>query len=102
MREPRSHRDARTADEAADVLRAEVRDGRLDGECAEAVLRAAGHEITRRAERPAGLTAREVEILTLLARGLLNKQIAQRLQIAPKTVGNHIEHIYAKIGVSTR
>jgi DNA-binding NarL/FixJ family response regulator len=52
--------------------------------------------------RPAGLTPREVEILRLLARGLLNKEIALRLQITPKTVGNHIEHIYAKIGVSSR
>ncbi|HJS96710.1 MAG TPA: LuxR C-terminal-related transcriptional regulator, partial [Solirubrobacteraceae bacterium] len=43
-----------------------------------------------------------VEILRLLARGLLNKEIARRLQITPKTVGNHIEHIYAKIGVSSR
>ncbi|MGH2891911.1 MAG: response regulator transcription factor, partial [Solirubrobacteraceae bacterium] len=56
----------------------------------------------RRPQRPAGLTAREIEILRLLARGLLNKEIARGLQIAPKTVGNHIEHIYAKIGVSSR
>jgi DNA-binding NarL/FixJ family response regulator len=85
-----------------DELRAEVRYGRLDGEAVDAVLSAAGHEATRRTVRPAGLTAREVEILRLLARGLLNKQIAQRLYITPKTVSNHIEHIYAKIGVSTR
>ena len=31
-----------------------------------------------------------------------NKQIAARLVISPKTAGNHIEHIYGKIGVSTR
>jgi HD-GYP domain-containing protein (c-di-GMP phosphodiesterase class II) len=100
--EPRPHRDARSADTAATELRAEVRAGRLDGEAVDAVLAAAGHEITRRAERPAGLTPREVEILRLVARGLLNKQIAQQLAITPKTVGNHVEHIYAKIGVSTR
>ncbi|HEY7076572.1 MAG TPA: HD domain-containing phosphohydrolase [Solirubrobacteraceae bacterium] len=100
--EPRPHRDARTAGEAAAELRAEVRASRLDGEAVDAVLAAAGHEITRRAQRPAGLTPREVEILRLLARGLLNKQIARRLGIAPKTVGNHVQHIYAKIGVSTR
>ncbi len=40
--------------------------------------------------------------MRLVARGLLNKEIARRLQISPKTVGNHIEHIYAKIGVSSR
>jgi HD-GYP domain-containing protein (c-di-GMP phosphodiesterase class II) len=100
--EPRPHRDARSPAEAAGELRAEMRAGRLDGEAVDAVLAAAGHAITRRAERPAGLTPRELEILRLLARGLLNKEIARRLGIAPKTVGNHVEHIYAKIGVSTR
>jgi HD-GYP domain-containing protein (c-di-GMP phosphodiesterase class II) len=102
MLEPRPHREARTAAAAADELRTEARDGRLDGEAVDAVLRAAGHETSRRPERPAGLTAREVEILRLLARGLLNKEIARQLEISPKTVGNHIEHIYAKIGVSSR
>jgi HD-GYP domain-containing protein (c-di-GMP phosphodiesterase class II) len=102
MLEPRPHRAAFSAAEAADELRAEARAGRLDGDAVDAVLRAAGHETARRPQRPAGLTAREVEILRLLARGLLNKEIARDLQIAPKTVGNHIEHIYAKIGVSSR
>lgn len=102
MLEPRPHRAALSAGDAADELRAEARAGRLDGEAVNAVLHAAGHETTRRPPRPAGLTAREVEILRLLARGLLNKEIARGLQITPKTVGNHIEHIYAKIGVSSR
>jgi HD-GYP domain-containing protein (c-di-GMP phosphodiesterase class II) len=102
MREPRPHRDPRSSAEAADVLRAEARAGRLDGEVVDAVLAAAGHPMTRRTERRAGLTPREVEILRLLARGLLNKEIARRLGITPKTVGNHIEHIYTKIGVSSR
>jgi HD-GYP domain-containing protein (c-di-GMP phosphodiesterase class II) len=102
MLEPRPQRSARTAAEAEAELHAEVREGRFDGEAVDAVLATAGHEVTRRAERPAGLTPREVEILRLLARGLLNKEIARQLQIAPKTVGNHVEHIYAKIGVSTR
>jgi DNA-binding NarL/FixJ family response regulator len=87
---------------AADELRVEAQVGRLDGEAVDAVLRAAGHETTVRSTRPAGLTPREVEILRLLARGLLNKEIARQLQITPKTVGNHVEHIYAKIGVSSR
>ena len=100
--EPRPHRDARSAGDAAAELRADARAGRLDGDAVEAVLRAAGHVTTRRPERPAGLTSREVEILRLLARGLANKQIARRLEITTKTVGNHIEHIYAKIGVSSR
>src|SRR5581483_7833951 len=53
-------------------------------------------------ESAAGLTAREAEVLVLLARGLSNKQIAERLVITPKTAGNHVEHIYAKIGASSR
>jgi len=50
----------------------------------------------------AGLTAREIEVLILLARGASNKQIAADLVITPKTAGNHVEHIYAKIGASSR
>jgi HD-GYP domain-containing protein (c-di-GMP phosphodiesterase class II) len=102
MREPRPHRPVRTADEAAAGLGGEVRAGRLDGEAVEAVLGAAGHRVPRRRAGPSGLTEREVEVLRLLARGLSNKEIAQRLVIAPKTVGNHIEHIYSKIDASTR
>jgi HD-GYP domain-containing protein (c-di-GMP phosphodiesterase class II) len=102
MREPRPHRPARPAAEAAAELRAGVRSGRLDPEAVEAVLSAAGHRVRRRREGPAGLTGREVEVLRLLAQGLSNKEIAQRLVISPKTAGNHIEHIYAKIDASSR
>jgi DNA-binding NarL/FixJ family response regulator len=48
------------------------------------------------------LTARETEVLRLLARGLANKTIGRQLSISPKTVGNHVEHIYAKLDVSNR
>jgi DNA-binding NarL/FixJ family response regulator len=41
-------------------------------------------------------------VLRLLARGLSNKEIAKQVVISPKTAGNHIEHIYSKIGASTR
>jgi DNA-binding NarL/FixJ family response regulator len=41
-------------------------------------------------------------VLALLARGHSNKEIAQRLVLASKTVSNHVEHIYAKLGVSSR
>ena len=51
---------------------------------------------------PGRLTKRESEILQLLADGLTQKQIAQRLFISPKTVGTHIEHILLKLGVRTR
>ncbi|WP_269445193.1 HD domain-containing phosphohydrolase [Jatrophihabitans cynanchi] len=100
--EPRPHRSAGTVDEVAARLRAEARAGRLDGGVVDAVLRAAGHRVSSRTDWPAGLTAREVQVLRLLARGLSNSQIADELVISRKTVGNHIEHIYAKIGVSNR
>jgi HD-GYP domain-containing protein (c-di-GMP phosphodiesterase class II) len=102
MREPRPYRPALTPEQAAAELRAEVRSGRLDAEAVEAVLGAAGHRVPRRREGPAGLTRRELEVLRLLARGLSNKEIAERLVISPKTVGNHVEHIYGKIDASTR
>ena len=102
MREPRPHRPARSAEEAAAELRAEVRAGRLDSDAVEAVLGAAGHRVPRRREGPAGLTQREVEVLRLLARGLSNKEVAERLVISPKTVANHVEHIYGKIDCSNR
>jgi DNA-binding CsgD family transcriptional regulator len=59
-------------------------------EAAEAVLGAAGHRVARRRGGPAGLTAREVEVLRLLARGLSNKQMAAQLVISPKTVATHV------------
>jgi DNA-binding NarL/FixJ family response regulator len=83
-------------------MRDEVRAGRLDGPAVDAVLEAAGHRLPRRRETLCGLTAREAEVLILLARGLSNRQIAERLVITPKTAGNHVEHIYAKIGASSR
>jgi HD-GYP domain-containing protein (c-di-GMP phosphodiesterase class II) len=102
MREPRPYRAALVADVAAKELANEVSAGRLDGEAVNAVLAAAGHRVRPRHDAPAGLTQREVEVLRLLARGLSNKDIAQVLTISPKTAGNHIEHIYSKIGISTR
>ncbi len=48
------------------------------------------------------LTARELEVLQLLARGLDQRAIAQRLVIAPKTVGKHIEHILEKLPARSR
>ena len=102
MREPRPHRPALAPGEAAAELHAEVKAARLDAEAVEAVLGAAGHRVPRRRGGPAGLTLREIEVLKLLARGLSNRKIAETLVISPKTVANHVEHIYAKIDASTR
>lgn len=51
---------------------------------------------------PAGLTRREVEVLRLVARGLSDKQVAEELVIARRTVGTHLTSIYQKLGVSSR
>ena len=51
---------------------------------------------------PAGLTAREVEVLHLVAMGLTDAQVAQQLVISPRTVNWHLTSIYSKIGVSSR
>jgi DNA-binding NarL/FixJ family response regulator len=51
---------------------------------------------------PAGLTAREVEVLRLVAQGLTDAQVAEQLVISPRTVNWHLTSIYSKIQVSSR
>lgn len=93
---------------AAVELRRHAREGRYDERATEAVLEAAGEGKARRSRGvpapsyPAGLTGREVEVLRLAARGLTTRQIAERLEISPKTADHHIQHAYAKTGVSSR
>ena len=102
LREPRP--DQRDVDprDAANQLRQEARAGHLDAESVEAVLAAAGHRASRRAPFSAGLTAREVEILRLVAQGRSNREIAAELFIAEKTARNHVERVYTKLGVNNR
>jgi DNA-binding CsgD family transcriptional regulator len=93
-------------DAAAELRRLES-DGLLEPRASRAVQVAAGHGEPKRntGERqanPGGLTRREVEVLRLAARGLTTQDIAGRLFISPKTADHHIQHIYSKIGVSTR
>ncbi|HTQ04178.1 MAG TPA: HD domain-containing phosphohydrolase [Polyangiaceae bacterium] len=103
MIEARPHRAALGADEAASALKREVREGRLDSEAAAAVLEAAGHRVAPvRRELVAGLTARELEVLRLIARGRTVKEIGRALGISAKTADNHIQNLYAKIEVRTR
>jgi HD-GYP domain-containing protein (c-di-GMP phosphodiesterase class II) len=102
MTEPRSHRPAMTAKQATAELRGEVRAGRLDANAVDAVLAAAGQSHGKRRTGPAGLTPREVEVLTLIARSASNRQVAEKLGITAKTAGTHIERIYSKIGASSR
>ncbi|MEU9746907.1 MULTISPECIES: response regulator [Streptomyces] len=58
--------------------------------------------VPERATAPDGLTARESEVLTLVAEGLSNQEIARRLHIGPATVKTHINNIFAKSGVRDR
>ena len=55
-----------------------------------------------RGRRPGGLTAREVEVIKLLASGKSNKEIAEELFLAPKTVARHLSNIFAKTGSGSR
>jgi putative nucleotidyltransferase with HDIG domain len=103
MLQLRPHRPARTLDDTVRELRAEASVGRLDSGAVEAVVAAAGAPSHRAAAaRPAGLTDREMEVLRLMAQGHSNREMAEALGITPKTAGHHVQHIYDKIGVSTR
>jgi DNA-binding NarL/FixJ family response regulator len=51
---------------------------------------------------PAGLTAREVEVLALVAKGSTNREVAAELVLSEKTIARHLSNIFAKLGVSTR
>jgi DNA-binding NarL/FixJ family response regulator len=53
-------------------------------------------------KHPGGLTSREVEVLELVAKGLTNFEVAQRLFISPRTIDTHLTSIYHKLGVSSR
>jgi DNA-binding NarL/FixJ family response regulator len=52
--------------------------------------------------RAAGVTSREMDVLSLIARGLTNAQIAERLFLSPRTVETHVAHMLAKTGASDR
>ena len=103
MGEPRPHRPALDPTEAATQLLDALDAGRFTRVEVDAVLAAAG-QVGRPANvaRPAGLTEREVDVLRLIARGRSNKVVAATLGISPKTVGHHVENIYAKAAVATR
>jgi HD-GYP domain-containing protein (c-di-GMP phosphodiesterase class II)/DNA-binding CsgD family transcriptional regulator len=102
LTEPRAGRPAMPVKQAAAGVRSESRAGRLDANAVDAILAVAGVGGRRRVAGPAGLTAREVEVLVLIARGAAAGEVASRLGVTRKTATTHIERIYAKAGVSSR
>ena len=103
MTQERPHRAHLSAEQAAEELLRESRSGTLDGECVAAVLEAAGQARPRTHDlRPAGLSEREIEVLRLAARGFSNRDIADKLVISRRTAEHHVQHIYGKLGVSSR
>jgi putative nucleotidyltransferase with HDIG domain len=103
MTQDRAHRPARSPDDAARVLEEDATRGALDPEAVRAVLSAAGRPPRRsRAAWPAGLSDREVDVLRIVSRGASNREVAEALSISPRTAEHHVQHIYSKIGVSTR
>jgi DNA-binding CsgD family transcriptional regulator len=101
--ELRPHRPAPAPNQARQLLLDGISLGHFERESVNAVLEAAGSRPARATSSvPAGLTERELEVLRLLARGYSNKEIASALEIATRTAQHHVEHIYGKIGVSSR
>lgn len=100
----RPHRPGLQPEAARAVLTSEADEGLLDRAAVGWVIAAAGGTKAppMRSEVVGGLTPRELEVLCHLARGSTNRLVAEALFISPKTVGRHVENIYAKIGVSTR
>jgi HD-GYP domain-containing protein (c-di-GMP phosphodiesterase class II) len=107
MTTERADRPAFSPDDAAAELRRLESEGVIDARASRAVLVVSGHgepraPVRKRPQNPGGLSRREVEVLHLAAIGHTTQQIADRLYISVKTADHHIQHIYAKIGVSTR
>jgi HD-GYP domain-containing protein (c-di-GMP phosphodiesterase class II)/biotin operon repressor len=103
MTEKRPHRESLGAKRAAEELGAAARSGLLDPDAVAAVIQASGQRVGRpRNLRPGGLSDREIEVLRLVSAACSNREIAERLHISRRTAEHHVQHIYAKIGVSTR
>lgn len=98
----------RSAVKPASALAAMRREdtGSLWSACVECLAEEVGaspaHRARRGARGPAGLTPREVEVLQTLCTGVSTRELARQLHISESTARHHLEHIYGKIGVTTR
>ena len=103
LTEHRPHRTAWEPEQAGQHLLGQASRGTLDTDAVHAVLAAAGHVVPVTTRRlPMGLSDREVQVLGLVAQGCSNAEIASRLVISRRTAEHHVQHIYTKIGVSSR
>jgi DNA-binding CsgD family transcriptional regulator len=84
------------------TMHASLPDGSQAGRVAVVLERASGPQSATLRLEIDGVTAREREVATLLARGLTNGEIAERLVLSPHTVGDHVKSLYAKVGVGSR
>jgi DNA-binding NarL/FixJ family response regulator len=98
-----------TSGQIADALRAAIRgeaaiDPAVQHHLVEAISRTAPLEWTPpdQSRLPDGLTPREATVLALIAEGLSNAEIAERLTVTETTVKSHINHLYSKIGARDR
>ena len=95
-------KDAGRAQIAQAVRAAATGQSILSGEVQQKLVAAAGPVAAQPIEPPDGLTAREVEVLQLIAEGLANKEIAARLYVSEATVKSHINRLFAKTGITHR
>jgi DNA-binding NarL/FixJ family response regulator len=95
-------KDATRAQIAQAVRAAAAGQSILAGEVQQKLVAAAGPVAPQAVELPDGLTAREVEVLRLIAEGLANKEIAARLYVSEATVKSHINRLFAKAGITHR
>jgi len=102
MTEARPHRPALSPDALARELVAEVDAGHVDAAAADAVLASLGVKVRVMPRNTHGVSERELEVCRLIARGKMNKEIADVLGISLRTVQNHVAHIFDKLGVHSR
>jgi len=86
----------------AEKLRQEVHGVSRRLGAAPLLARARALEARQNTARPAGLSVRELEVLRLVAEAMTDAQVAERLSLSPRTVGQHLRSIYNKLGVNSR
>lgn len=104
MTRPRPHRGPKSPSDAAAELLTAARDGTFDRDVVDAIVSVSGQRVprSRRTDYPAGLTEREAEVVALVATGASNAEVGRALGISKRTAEHHLQHAYAKIGVSSR